>query len=103
MLDESDCSGGCELVNSSSDVVADCADCDAEIEFGLEVQPGLGGDPKIGTQSKGSVGSDRAVTVNNGVNAIGRHAKVSRQPIDGDGVRFHKILCGDFAWMNGIE
>lgn len=72
-------------MNGSGYVIADS---DTEIEVGLEVQPGLRGDTKIATQWQGSAGVDRAVAVNNGVDAIWRDLQISCELVDANRVRF---------------
>jgi site-specific DNA recombinase len=73
---------------------------DLQVVASLQIEPEPIAGPKIPCESKGGIGTDRAGTMHNLVDAPGRHANVLGQSILGNGQGLEKVEREHFAWVN---
>jgi len=72
-----------------------------KVKMRLEVEPELGRDAEIPSQSQGRVGRNAPVAMNDFIDSPGRHADVICQPVLGNAHWLQKLLHEHFARMDG--
>ena len=96
-------SGGGAGADASEDFVAAEATSETEVVVELEAEPGFGAHAEVGAEAEGGVGGDRAGSVDDGTDAVGRDVEVAGELIDADAEGFHELLQQDLAGVDGVE
>ena len=76
---------------------------EAQVIVGLQVEPDLRRHAEILAEPQCRIRRDGALAVDDGADAVGRHADGASQPVDADVERQHEILIEDLAGGNGLK